>query len=79
MFPNRIRATALAVAVAAQWGANFIVSTSFPELAGISLGLAYGIFTAFAILSIPFVMKYVRETKGVSLEDMGQLEGARAA
>lgn len=79
MFPNRIRATALAVAVAAQWGANFIVSTSFPELAGISLGLAYGIFTAFAILSIPFVMKYVRETKGVSLEDMGQLEGARAS
>jgi len=79
MFPNRIRATALAVAASAQWIANFIVSTSFPELAGISLGLAYGIFTAFAILSIPFVMKYIRETRGVSLEDMGELEGARAA
>jgi MFS transporter, SP family, sugar:H+ symporter len=78
MFPNRIRATALAVAASAQWMANFIVSTSFPELAGISLGLAYGIFTAFAILSIPFVMKYIRETKGVTLEDMGELAGARA-
>ena len=79
MFPNRIRAAALAVAASAQWVANFIVSTSFPGLAGISLGLAYGIFTAFAILSIPFVMRYIRETKGVSLEDMSKLEGARAA
>lgn len=79
MFPNRIRATGLAVAASAQWVANFLVSTTFPELAGISLGLAYGIFTAFAILSIPFVLKYIRETKGVTLEDMGELEGARAA
>ncbi|MFZ4511555.1 MAG: sugar porter family MFS transporter, partial [Candidatus Nanopelagicales bacterium] len=76
MFPNRIRATALAVAASAQWIANFLVSTTFPELAGISLGLAYGIFTVFAVLSIPFVMKYIRETRGVSLEDMGELEGA---
>lgn len=78
MFPNRIRAAALAVAASAQWAANFIVSTTFPGLASISLGLAYGIFTAFAILSIPFVAKYIKETKGVPLEDMGQLEGARA-
>ena len=78
MFPNRIRAAALAVAASAQWAANFIVSTTFPGLANISLGLAYGIFTAFAILSIPFVAKYIKETKGVPLEDMGQLEGARA-
>ena len=79
MFPNRIRAAALAVAASAQWMANFVVSTAFPELAGISLGLAYGIFTVFAILSIPFVMKYIRETKGVTLENMSKLEGAAAA
>ena len=78
MFPNRIRAAALAVAASAQWVANFLVSTTFPGLAGISLGLAYGIFTAFAILSIPFVARYIKETKGVALEDMGQLEGTRA-
>lgn len=76
MFPNRLRAAALAVAASAQWMANFVVSTTFPELAGISLGLAYGIFTVFAILSIPFVMKYIRETKGVTLENMGKLEAA---
>ncbi|MEK9810260.1 MAG: MFS transporter, partial [Candidatus Nanopelagicales bacterium] len=79
MFPNRIRAAALALAASAQWMANFVVSTTFPELAGISLGLAYGIFTVFAVLSIPFVMKYIRETKGVTLENMSKLEGAAAA
>jgi MFS transporter, SP family, sugar:H+ symporter len=43
MFPNRIRAVALSVAAAAQWVANFLVSTSFPPLAAKGLGLAYGI------------------------------------
>lgn len=76
MFPNRIRAAALALAAAAQWVANFVVSTAFPPLSSISLGLAYGIFTGFAILSIPFVAKFLRETKGVSLEQMGTLEKA---
>ena len=45
MFNNRIRAYALAVAASAQWIANYIVSQTFPPLAGISLGLAYGIYT----------------------------------
>jgi len=76
MFPNRIRAAALALAASAQWAANFIVSTAFPPLAGKSLGLAYGIFTLFAILSIPFVMKKVRETKGLELEDIEGLEAS---
>jgi sugar porter (SP) family MFS transporter len=76
MFPNRIRAAALALAAAAQWLANFIVSTSFPPLADISLGLTYSIFTIFALLSIPFVIRHIRETKGVELEDMESLERA---
>src|SRR5690606_8875233 len=37
MFPNRIRASALAVAAAAQWLANFAVSTTFPWLSDIGL------------------------------------------
>ena len=75
MFPNRIRAAALALAAAAQWIANFLVSSAFPPLAGISLGLAYSVFTVFAILSIPFVIRHIHETKGVELEDMAELEG----
>ena len=74
MFPNRIRAAALALATAAQWLANWIVSTAFPPLANISLGLAYSIFTIMAALSIPFVWRHIRETKGVELEKINALE-----
>lgn len=70
MFNNRIRAAALGLAAAAQWISNFLISTTFPALADISLGLAYGLYTAFALLSLFFVFKFVPETKGKQLEDM---------
>jgi len=76
MFPNRIRAAALSIAVMANWIANFIVSMTFPGLVQISLGLAYGLFTIFALLSFFYVKKYVTETNGVELEDMEALEAA---
>ncbi|HEY1547247.1 MAG TPA: sugar porter family MFS transporter [Kofleriaceae bacterium] len=71
MFPNRIRAAALAVAAAAQWGANFVVTVSFPALAS-TLGLvaSYAIFAGFAALSYGFVARFIRETRGRELEDM---------
>jgi MFS transporter, SP family, sugar:H+ symporter len=70
MFNNRIRAMALAVAAAAQWIANFIVSTTFPSLKDAGLGLAYGLYTLFAVLAVLFVIKFVKETKGKELEEM---------
>jgi MFS transporter, SP family, sugar:H+ symporter len=70
MFNNRIRAGALGLAASAQWISNFVISQTFPVLAGIALSLAYGLYTAFAVLSFFFVAKFVRETKGRQLEDM---------
>ena len=70
MFPNRIRAMALAVAAAAQWLANFAITSSFPPMAQFSLPFAYGVYAAFATLSLLFVWRFVRETRGVELEDM---------
>ncbi len=71
MFNNKIRAAALSLAAAVQWIANFLVSTSFPPIAmGLGLGWAYGMYTFFAALSIFFVIKFVKETKGRELEDM---------
>ena len=65
MFPNQIRGPALAVAGAAQWTSNFAITVTFPMLlAGIGLARAYGIYTVAAILSIFFVVRYVRETRG---------------
>jgi hypothetical protein len=70
MFPNRIRAMALAVAAAAQWLANFAITSTFPVMAQFSLPFSYGVYAAFAALSLLFVLKFVRETRGVELEDM---------
>ncbi|HEY6740364.1 MAG TPA: sugar porter family MFS transporter [Actinopolymorphaceae bacterium] len=70
MFNNRIRASALALAAAAQWIANWIVTTTFPPLSEVSLGLAYGLYTLFAVISFVFVWRMIRETKGRELEEM---------
>jgi sugar porter (SP) family MFS transporter len=70
MFPNRIRAMALAVAAAAQWLANFAITSSFPVMAQFSLPFSYGVYALFAVLSLVFVWRFVRETRGVELENM---------
>ncbi|MFL4947837.1 sugar porter family MFS transporter [Streptomyces sp. MMS24-I31] len=71
MFPNKIRAAALGVAASAQWIANWAITASFPSLADWNLSATYMIYTVFAALSIPFVLKFVKETKGKALEEMG--------
>ena len=71
MFNNKIRAAALAVAAAAQWVANFIVSTTFPPLLQyFGLGTAYGLYTTAAAISFFLVLFLIKETKGKELEEM---------
>ncbi|MFT4262396.1 MAG: sugar porter family MFS transporter [Nocardioides sp.] len=74
LFPNRYRAAALALAAGIQWVANWAVTVSFPGLTDASLQLPYWLYTAFAVLSFAFVLRFVRETKGVELEDMDDRE-----
>jgi sugar porter (SP) family MFS transporter len=71
MFPNKIRAAALGVAASAQWIANWAITVSFPSLSDWDLSGAYVIYTVFAVLSIPFILKWVPETKGKALAEMG--------
>ncbi|MFC0266897.1 sugar porter family MFS transporter [Kushneria aurantia] len=71
MFPNQLRGSGLAVAGLCQWLANFGITMTFPiMLAGIGLAGAYGIYAFFALLSVFFVLKMVRETRGRELEEM---------
>jgi sugar porter (SP) family MFS transporter len=69
MFPNRIRSAALGLASGVQWLANWTIVVTFPALRH-ALGLAYGFYALCALLSLLFVWRWVRETNGVSLEDM---------
>jgi len=72
MFPNQIRGSGLAVAGFAQWIANFLITWSFPiMLTGIGLAGAYGFYAICALISVLFVFKFLNETKGKELEEMG--------
>ena len=70
MFPNRIRAMAMAIATAANWIFNFIITVTFPPLRDFSLGFTYGMYAFFALCSFFFVLAKIPETKGMELEDM---------
>ena len=72
MFPNKLRAPALAVAAAAQWLANFAVSTSFPWLSeNVGLSFTYGgVRGVRRCCPGCSSLTQVRETKGRELEDM---------
>ncbi len=75
MFPNPVKGKAMALAVAAQWVSNLLVSWSFKVLDGNSTlnlwfnhGFSYYLYGLMAALSALFVLRYVPETKGRSLE-----------
>ncbi len=73
IFPNKIRGQAVAIAVAAQWMANYLISSTYPPMMTFSGGMTYGIYGLMAVLSAIFVWKMVPETKGKSLEEMEKL------
>lgn len=70
IFPNKIRSQAVAIAVAAQWSANFFISSTYPPMMEFSNGGTYLFYGVMSILSAFFVWKFVPETKGKTLEEM---------
>ena len=77
IFPNKIRGRAMAIAVAAQWISNYLVSLTFPMMddnsyltAQFNHGFAYWIYGLMSLLAMVFVLKFVPETKGKTLEEM---------
>ncbi|MYL40698.1 MULTISPECIES: D-xylose transporter XylE [Virgibacillus] len=70
IFPNKIRGQAVAIAVAAQWAANYLVSSTYPMMMEYSGGMTYGIYGIVSVISALFVWKFVPETKGKTLEEM---------
>lgn len=75
IFPTPIRAQAMAFSISAQWGANFLVSFTFPIMFGDSVlngfahgGFAFWIYGGFGLLAAYVVMRHVPETKGLDHE-----------
>lgn len=81
LFPNTIRSSATAIAVAFQWIFNFIVSSTFVPLFNMHLTkgddfghwFTYGLYGVICVVAALFVWRLVPETKGKTLEDMTKL------
>ena len=80
IFPNSIRNRAMAIAVAAQWFMNWVVTVTFNIMDGntalnaaFNHGFAYWLYGGFSLLSLLFVWKFVPESKGVTLESMKKI------
>ncbi len=73
MFPNKFRGVALAVCGIVLWGSNFVVTMTFPLLLdSVGLGVAYGLYAFAGIVAFVFVKKFIRETKGKTLEELSR-------
>ena len=81
IFPNTVRGAAVAIAVAAQWIFNFVVSSTFVPMFNMHITpnddfghwFTYGLYGVMCIVAAVFVWKLVPETKGKTLEDMSRL------
>jgi MFS transporter, SP family, xylose:H+ symportor len=80
IYPNSIRGKAMSIAVASQWIMNFIVTLTFPVMDGSSYlnahfnhGFAYWVYGVCSFLAALFVIRYLPETKGRTLESIQEL------
>jgi MFS family permease len=72
IFPNRVRGMAVSISVSALWAASFILTYTFPLLnRALGTGGTFFCYAAVCILGFLFVLAFVPETKGRSLEQIG--------
>jgi len=80
IFPNRLRSMGMSISVACMWIMNFFVSQFFPMIqsniwlnAHFHGAFSMWIFVACSMVATWFVLRFVPETKGVSLEKVEAL------
>ncbi len=80
IYPTRLRGRAMSVATVCLWGANFVVSQTFPMLdrnawlvRHFHHAFPFWLYAAFCVVSVLFVWLVVPETKGKSLEQIERL------
>lgn len=71
LFPNRLRSKGMAVAIVALWIACTVVSVAFPVmLEKLSGGTTFLVFALICLVNLLYVIRYVPETKGKTLEEL---------
>jgi SP family galactose:H+ symporter-like MFS transporter len=71
IYPLKVRGKAMTLATFINWLCNYFVSLTFPNLlVSIGIGGSFCLYGVISILAFWFVLKYVPETKGKSLEEI---------
>lgn len=70
IFPNRVRARGQALGSVTHWFWCTLLALSFPTVARAFPCAPFFFFSAMMVLQLVLVLKYLPETKGVSLEEM---------
>ena len=71
IFPLSIRGSGMAIAIASNWLANYLVALTFPNLIE-QLGVSgvFALFASLSLLAFLFVYRFIPETKGKTLEEI---------
>ncbi|EFA04079.1 facilitated glucose transporter protein 1 [Tribolium castaneum] len=70
IFNQEARPTAVSLAVPVNWIANFIVTLTFPPIAGLIGPFVFLIFVVLNVLFFIFILKMVPETKNKTVEEI---------
>lgn len=72
IFPVKVRAESTTIAVVCLWSAYFILTFTFPILSEWMGGVAntFYIYAAICIIAALFIRRNIKETKGLTLEEM---------
>jgi sugar porter (SP) family MFS transporter len=81
VFPLNVRGEGAALGAGVNWIGNIVVALVFPvALKQFGMGIIFGVFTFVCFSALIFYIKYLPETKGISLEtiETNLLRGAKA-
>jgi SP family arabinose:H+ symporter-like MFS transporter len=71
LFPNRLRSKGMSIAIISLWIACIVVTIGFPVmLEKLSGGITFLVFALICLANLLYVLKYVPETKGKTLEEL---------
>lgn len=76
LFPLSVRSLGSGLSTASNWAANFVVGLSFlPLLEGLGPSWAFLLYAFICALGWAAVWRIYPETKGLSLEEVGEMLG----
>jgi len=70
IFPNRVRARGQSLGSTVHWIAAAVISWTFPLIAEISGGYTFAFYAVCMVAQLIWVLFVMRETKGISLEEI---------